>query len=348
MPELREVFEMTTKQIEPDVDAWHEQEERQRRSSRNKRVGAIAVAATLGLLAAVLVLVSRNEPNVVPAGVPSATQGAVPSPVGEAASPLLYLLDLETGEATPLPETLAGGSLYYTSPDRSMLVINHCCGTPNPVSVANVDGTDVRQVTPDGIDGFGARWSPDGSMLVYQQREGWGNEIGNIYLLDVETGETKQVTDLDPASYGTWSMHPSFSPDGQTVIFHVPRGPGDGSRMRWDVWSVPIAGGDPTLVVRNAVSGVYAPSGDALAYVVPSSGSAPARLMLANADGSAPRVLVEGEGIEWPRWSPDGSRIAYSDVDGDHIVDVATGETSSVPAGGVLDWYGNHALLIAP
>jgi hypothetical protein len=26
MPELREVFQMTTKQIEPDVDAWREQE----------------------------------------------------------------------------------------------------------------------------------------------------------------------------------------------------------------------------------------------------------------------------------------------------------------------------------
>jgi dipeptidyl aminopeptidase/acylaminoacyl peptidase len=348
MPELREVFEMTTKQVEPDVDMWREQEKLHRRSSRNKRIGTFAVAATLGLVAVVLVVISRNGPSTGgPAGGPDPMREADPSPV-QGAAELLYLLDLETGEATALPETIVGGSLYYTSPDRTMFVINHCCGTPNPISVANVDGTGVRQITPDGIDGFGARWSPDGSMLVYQQREGWGNAIGNIFVIDVATGEATQVTDLDPASYGAWSMHPSFSPDGQTIVFHVPRGPEDGSRMRWDVWSVPVAGGDPALVVRNAASGVYAPDGETLAYVVPSSDSSPARLMLANADGSDPRVLVEGDGIEWPRWSPDGTRIAYSDNDGDHIIDVATGETSTVAAGGVLDWFGDDTLLIRP
>ena len=48
MPDLREVFELTTKQMgEPDVDSWREQEKRQRHASRNKKVGAIAVAAVL-------------------------------------------------------------------------------------------------------------------------------------------------------------------------------------------------------------------------------------------------------------------------------------------------------------
>jgi hypothetical protein len=37
--ELREVFEMVTKQAEPDVDAWRDQERRQRRKSRNRKLG---------------------------------------------------------------------------------------------------------------------------------------------------------------------------------------------------------------------------------------------------------------------------------------------------------------------
>ena len=48
MPELKEVFEMVTKQTEPDLDAWQEQEQRQRRAARNRKVSALApVAAVL-------------------------------------------------------------------------------------------------------------------------------------------------------------------------------------------------------------------------------------------------------------------------------------------------------------
>lgn len=60
MPELKEVFEMTTRQMEPDVDAWREQEKRQRRANRNKKIGAFAVAAAIGVAAIVWVLGPRG------------------------------------------------------------------------------------------------------------------------------------------------------------------------------------------------------------------------------------------------------------------------------------------------
>jgi len=63
MPELKEVFEMTTKQVEPDVDAWREQEGRQRRSTRNKKIGALAVAAAIGLAAVALIISTRVGMN---------------------------------------------------------------------------------------------------------------------------------------------------------------------------------------------------------------------------------------------------------------------------------------------
>jgi hypothetical protein len=48
MPDLREVFEMTTKQMgEPDLDSWQEQERRQRQASRNRKIGAFAVAGVI-------------------------------------------------------------------------------------------------------------------------------------------------------------------------------------------------------------------------------------------------------------------------------------------------------------
>jgi hypothetical protein len=48
MPDLREVFEVTTKQMgDPDVDSWREQEKRQRNANRNKKIGAFAVAGAI-------------------------------------------------------------------------------------------------------------------------------------------------------------------------------------------------------------------------------------------------------------------------------------------------------------
>ena len=64
MPDLREVFEMTTKQMgEPDVDSWREQERRQRNASRNKKLGVFAVAAAIAVLAVAVIVGSLVGPR---------------------------------------------------------------------------------------------------------------------------------------------------------------------------------------------------------------------------------------------------------------------------------------------
>jgi hypothetical protein len=68
MAELREVFEMTTKQVEPDLDSWRDQERRQGRDRQRRRFGAIAVAAAIGVGALVLVLVTRPGESSAPVG----------------------------------------------------------------------------------------------------------------------------------------------------------------------------------------------------------------------------------------------------------------------------------------
>jgi hypothetical protein len=73
MPDLREVFDLTTKQMgEPDLDSWQEQERRQRQASRNKKLGAFAVAAAIVVVAAAVIIGTRGgQDTTTPANQPT-------------------------------------------------------------------------------------------------------------------------------------------------------------------------------------------------------------------------------------------------------------------------------------
>jgi hypothetical protein len=82
MTDVREVYEMITKQKPPEPGALQRQHERQARASRNRKIGAFAVAAAVGLVAIVLILVSRpEERSTIIADQPSATSAAEASAV---------------------------------------------------------------------------------------------------------------------------------------------------------------------------------------------------------------------------------------------------------------------------
>lgn len=97
MPELRELFEMVTKQTEPDVDAWKDQERRQRRKSRNRRLSALALAAAIGIVAVVVVIRAGDEgAGTKPGGQGTGTNGipteqAIPPLSGGALEPGRYV-----------------------------------------------------------------------------------------------------------------------------------------------------------------------------------------------------------------------------------------------------------------
>ena len=344
MPDVQEVFRMATQKVRPDAGFTDRQLDHQRRRARNRKAGALALAAALGVAAAVFAISlagdeERSKPAVQPA----------PSPAPDVA----YTIDLNSGEMTPLPETLHGGDEVQVSPDGTTLAYT-VWGSPQEGAsyVANVDGTGVREIGSRNEDAFAPSWSPDGSLLVYQGRTGGvgENEVGDLYVVDVTTEEVRQITDLGPMTAFWFYLSPSFSPDGETIIFQMARG-SDRCDSRWDLWSVPVAGGEPTIVRRDAAMGLYSPDGRTLAYLDAPRGEGcsgwSSSLWLADADGGDPRLLVDRAG-DLVRWSPDGTRIAFSGDGEIHVVDVATGESSHVADGGSADWLDDDTLVVAP
>jgi len=229
-----------------------------------------------------------------------------------------------------------------------MIAYSHCCNPPEPLLLANVDGTQVRQISAKGWDAYGAQWSPDGSLLVYQQRYGYTQKLGNLVVQDVATGRRTRLTNFDQTqSWGWWFTFPSFAPDGRSILFHLPRG--NPNKPIWDLWSVPVAGGKQTLVKRDAGWGGYSPDGKSLAYLSPVNADfSGGNLWITSVHGGTPRAMVPVGHLIWLRWSPDGTRISYVDGKFVYVLNVATGSTTRVAEGNTAEWFDDNTLIVGP
>jgi hypothetical protein len=132
---------LSTQKLNPNPDALERQPTRQRRRSVGKRVGALAVAAAISLAAVVLILATR-------AGETTTTSAQEPPTVASRIASGPFLINLRTGERTPLPEDLVGGYDYRASPDGRRVAYGTCCDAADSITVANLEGAEFHQFTP--------------------------------------------------------------------------------------------------------------------------------------------------------------------------------------------------------
>ncbi len=71
-------------------------------------------------------------------------------------------------------------------------------GGPPQLLVMNFDGSDIKQMTNEGIyaDAVPFSWSPTGNFIVYSQyrSDKWPAQNGTLWILNVNTGNKKQLT----------------------------------------------------------------------------------------------------------------------------------------------------------
>lgn len=305
-------------------------------TAQRRKIGAVKVVAAL-VVAGATACSGASEGTTTAGG----SSSQPPTATGTSAGPtftsgFLGYIDLTTGE-TSTTDLLPSNSAIDVSPtDRTQIAYVG----DGVVTIADLEGTNVQGVQMfEGTlgDPTGPQWSPDGSSIVYQDGAG-------LYVVDVASSNVRRITDLELATANLSYVSPTFDPTGDTVMFNMPAVVGD--RERYDLWSVPVTGGEPTLVRKAATFGDYSPDGTQLAFV--EDGGFGDLFVAPTAGGKAQR-LATGE-IVVPRWSPDGTRIAYNDGSGKvYVVDVETGETTLVVESDHLPaWVDDDTLSLSP
>ena len=336
---------MSTQKVGPDQGFTQRQEFRQRRRVRNRKIGTYAVVAAMVAVGGfAIVSTQQGDTDVRQPAAPTSPSSAPGSNVTTH-----WYVDIATGERSPVAVNLGAARLLEISPNGEAVAYNTCCDD-DALFVANLDGSGAEIITPDELDGYGPTWIDD-ERILFQGRPERTMQLGDLYVADLSTGEVTMVTDLPDERNGSWIVISDVSPDGTTVLFHLPRETaGD---TAYDLWTAPLAGGEPTLLRKNAGYAQYAADGSIvfLDHPVPFHGDA---IWIMDGDGSDARPIVQGRGdfLSWPRVSPDGKLVVYGRDGEAEIIAIdgccgtggsgqKTGEFSDEPA-----WFGNDTLII--
>jgi Tol biopolymer transport system component len=260
----------------------------------------------------------------------------------------IYIMDSDGSFVSQLTNEPGRDYEPATGPasDRILFASQREGGDSSHLYAMSVDGSDPRQLTFGGpaspdqrFDDYG-EWSPDGRSIVFQRStipEG-GTPFADIWLLDPERGDEQPLTDTPEF----WDSTPSFSADGESVLFESNRS-GD-----FEIYRMPIDGSEAVAVTQTPgidTSAKESPDGEQIAFVSDRDGDFEIYVM--NADGSNVRQLTSNaERDGCPQWSPDGRRfVFYSERDGDpeiYVMNADGGDqrrlTTSPGRDQVADW----------
>ncbi len=184
------------------------------------------------------------------------------------------------------------------SPNGDKIAFISTQGVESYLCLMNIDGEQCHIFNnTKGIVDFA--WSPEGEQIAYSDSEVGIGSPGHIYVLDVESGDTRLLYRR------TGSRFPVWSPDSKSIAFVS----GVGTSKDCELRIIDIETKEETIAPLPASCygpSAWSPDGLNMALVGPQATT----LLVFDIHSQSLRVVSEGvDGISDLFWSPDGTTI---------------------------------------
>ncbi len=193
---------------------------------------------------------------------------------------------------------------YWSRPGRA--------GQRESIWTTPADGGEAVAVTDGSTTDLNPVWSPDGKYLYFSSAHGGSTNIWRV-AIDEKSGsvlaQTEAVTTMGAA---TSPLHLSFSNDGRRLAYAAQEEIRNLRKVAFDPSTGKIAG-EPVAITRGSMQLWFPdPSPDGEWLTCYSMGNQ-RHIFIMRTDGSSLRDLTDDSNrYAWPRWSPDGKRIAFT------------------------------------
>ncbi len=195
--------------------------------------------------------------------------------------------------------------MYETSEPASRDVTVRALYTVQP------DGTNKRPLLANGQMNTRPMFSPDGSQIVFVSSAP-GSRDAHIYVMRADGSQVRQLT--TGVGVNSW---PSWTPDGHRILFSSNRDNNGGFGQLY------VTTADGTDVARLTTNGAYwdtaprmSPDGRWIVYSSVRPGARCLYVMRADGTESAPIPNTCNASLSDAVWSPDGTRLATSEIAG--------------------------------
>lgn len=193
---------------------------------------------------------SEDAPNLVSAGICSAS-GSV---FAYSESGVYDVFRVDENEMTNLTNDDANDYIAALSPDRTQIAfISDRSGGGVELYLMSPDGQDIRQLTDDGLLKSHFNWSLDSRRIAYAafhnagadwqdvfaSEESFTGQAGDVFTVDVETGDVTQLTDgfagIRVVAWNTGRTQIAFAGEYEGVM---------------GLYTVSAEGGDARLIIE--------------------------------------------------------------------------------------------------
>ncbi len=171
------------------------------------------------------------------------------------------------------------------------------------VWIADADGKNAMQLTPQDTDNSGGRVSGDGRYIVFTSRRTGRNQV---WRMDIDGSDQVLLANAPGIT-----QSPQFAADGKTVVF---RWYNEGSPP---MGQVPIEGGPVTGLAYLPEAFTYhwamSPDGKFVAYTAGGGENDPMKVIVRPVDSETPVAVLDIRPAWFFKWTPDSRSLVYQE-----------------------------------